>query len=96
VAGGRELVVARYPLFAAELDDAFAEADFLRALRAEAAHRYGAYSHGGATVARFRGRLGDGALRAGLASLFGVRVADLDATCHHVRERYDEPAPLRD
>jgi hypothetical protein len=79
---GRELVGARYPLFAAELDDVFAEADFLLALRAEAAHRYGVYSHGftAASVARFRGRLGDGALRAGLASLFGVPVADLEAT----------------
>ena len=79
---GRELVGARYPLFAAELDDVFAEADFVLALRAEAAHRYGVYSHGftAATVARFRGRLGDAAFRGGLASLFGVAVADLEAT----------------
>lgn len=95
---GRELVGARYPLFAAELDDVFAEADFLLALRAEAAHRYGVYSHGftRATVARFRGRLGDGAFRAGLASLFGV--AELEAALATAYEsvktnphRFDRP-----
>lgn len=78
----RELVSARYPLFAAELDDVFAEADFLLALRAEAAHRYGVYSHGftAATVARFRGRLGDDRFRAELASLFAVGTAELEGT----------------
>lgn len=79
---GRGLVGARYPLFVAELHEVFAEADFLLALRAEAAHRYGVYSHGftRATVARFRGRLDHGAFRAGLASLFGVGVTELEAT----------------
>jgi hypothetical protein len=79
---GRELVGAPYPLFAAELDDVFAEADFLLALRAEAAHRYDVYSHGftAATVARFRGRFG-GALSAGLVASETQMLVHATTTC---------------
>jgi len=79
---GRELILARYPLLVAELDDVFAEADFLLALRAEAENSYGVYSHGftHATVNRFRRRLADREFAAGLASLFSVAISELDAT----------------
>ena len=78
----QELAEARYPLFAAELDNVFAEGDFLLALRAEALNRDGLYTHGftRSTVARFRGRLNDGAFRASLASLFGVGLSELEET----------------
>lgn len=78
----RELIRSRYPLLADELDDAFAEADFLLALRAEAVHSYGVYSHGftRSTVARFRARLRDAEGRRGLSAVFSVALDELDAT----------------
>jgi hypothetical protein len=73
-------LIGCYPLFAAELDEIFAEADFLIALRTACASRWNVYSHGfsGATVIRLRGRLADGREREQLARFFSVGDGELD------------------
>jgi len=80
--GRRELIGERYALFAEELEDMFAEADVLLALRAAAATEWDIYSHGlnSATVRRLRPRLTDAREREGLARLFGVPNAELNRT----------------
>lgn len=78
---GRELM-NRYALLIAEVDDVFAEADFLLAMRTAVTRDRDVYSVGFTpmTVARFRGRLDSSSQRAELASLFGVTPGNLDET----------------
>ena len=84
----------RYPLFAAELDEVFAEADFLLALLTSAAIRWEVYSQGlgSASVTRFRRRVADRRGRAQLAGLFGATEGQLDQTLAdaHSRLRVDQ------
>lgn len=97
---GSELIQTRYPIFAAELEHLFPEADFLLALRAEGVHGSGLYSHGFTreVVARFRARLSDGDMRTSLSNLFGVSLNDLNATLARAygtlktdQNRWDQP-----
>ena len=78
----RDLIHERYPLFAAELAEVFAEADFILALRSAAALRWELYSEGftSATVGRFHARLADARLREQLAQLFDVDGNELNET----------------
>jgi hypothetical protein len=75
-------LIERYPLFAAELDDVFAEADFLLALRVAAARPKNVSSVGftAKSVASFRGRLADPKQAAGVAQLFAATQGALKET----------------
>ncbi len=74
-----DLVLERYPLFAAELDTAFAEADMVLALRA-ALKRGRVYSRGldAETVRRFALRARDAQHRGSLAEAFATTVDELE------------------
>jgi hypothetical protein len=90
----RALVAERLPLFAAELDDIFAETDLLLALRMISVVKHRTYS-GGAdapTVRRLSDRFRDPRQRPGLAALFRIDDAGLDELvepCYRQNLEYD-------
>jgi hypothetical protein len=79
---GRQIIGERYPVFAEELEDVFAEADVWLALRSAAATQWDVYSHGlsSATVRRIRARSSDAREREELARFFAVPGAELART----------------
>jgi hypothetical protein len=85
----QRLLADRYPLFLAELDVVFAEADVLLALLSASATARDVYSHGltAHTVHRFRARLAQPHRRGELATLLGVAQDDLDSVLADAYQR---------
>jgi hypothetical protein len=87
----RNLLVKQYPLFLAELDIIFPEADVLLALVAASTTGRRVYSHGltAETVNRFRARFGQAHQRSQLATLFGVSENELENVLAEAYQRLE-------